>query len=460
MYRLIIIPLICIQSILIAQDTLTFNEFIYAIKNYHPVVKQANLIPELANQGLLKSRGAFDPVLAASFDQKNFDGKNYWTILESKLQIPTYYGISVEGGYQFVTGDYTDPSRTLPSIGLPQAGITATLGKGLYMDERRAFLKQAKLFKNVSKYEQIKELNEIYTSSVRAYINWSFAFEQQKTYINAVGLARERHIGLKNAFFLGERPAVDTLESYILLQTREASLQQADLEYTEAKLRLSTFLWMIDETPAELKENVSPVLLKNMSITYEWNNDSLSASARQLYDIHPDIKILEYKNNVLDIDKKLKISKLLPQLDVKYNFLYNPNQAIFFSDNYKWGVDFKIPIPMREARGDLGITKLKIKETEYAIALKKMELSAKLNTNFIKYNNYQSQRNLYREMYRNYQTLFQAEVSRFDLGESSVFLVNSREIKLIEAELKWYEMIAKSTNAFYELIQSTGKLIF
>jgi outer membrane protein TolC len=217
---------------------------------------------------------------------------------------------------------------------------------------------------------------------------------------------------------------------------------------------------MIDETPAELKENVSPVLLKNMSITYEWNNDSLSASTRQLYEIHPDIKILEYKNSVLDIDKKLKISKLLPQLDVKYNFLYNPNQAIFFSDNYKWGVDFKIPIPMREARGDLGITKLKIKETEYAIAMKKMELSAKLNTNFIKYNNYQSQRNLYREMYRNYQTLFQAEVSRFDLGESSVFLVNSREIKLIEAELKWYEMIAKSTNAFYELIQSTGKLIF
>jgi hypothetical protein len=157
MYRFIIIPLICIQSILIAQDTLTFNEFIYAIKNYHPVVKQANLIPELANQGLLKSRGAFDPVLAASFNQKNFDGKNYWTILESKLQIPTYYGISLEGGYQFVTGDYTDPSRTLPSIGLPQAGITATLGKGLYMDERRAFLKQAKLFKNVSKYEQIKE---------------------------------------------------------------------------------------------------------------------------------------------------------------------------------------------------------------------------------------------------------------------------------------------------------------
>ena len=42
---------------------------------------------------------------------------------------------------------------------------------------------------------------------------------------------------------------------------------------------------------------------------------------------------------------------------------------------------------------------------------------------------------------RDYGTLLKAEERKFDVGESSIFLVNSRETKLIESKLKAIEVI-------------------
>ncbi|WP_245916264.1 hypothetical protein [Aureicoccus marinus] len=40
------------------------------------------------------------------------------------------------------------------------------------------------------------------------------------------------------------------------------------------------------------------------------------------------------------------------------------------------------------------------------------------------------------DMIMNYRTLLQGEERKFNFGESSLFLINSRESKLIDAELK------------------------
>ena len=40
----------------------------------------------------------------------------------------------------------------------------------------------------------------------------------------------------------------------------------------------------------------------------------------------------------------------------------------------------------------------------------------------------------------NYQSLVKAEESRFELGESSLFLINSREIKALEAAEKLIDL--------------------
>ena len=46
-------------------------------------------------------------------------------------------------------------------------------------------------------------------------------------------------------------------------------------------------------------------------------------------------------------------------------------------------------------------------------------------------------------MVENYEKLLEAEIRKFDIGESSLFLINSRESKLIEARIKLISMETK-----------------
>jgi hypothetical protein len=47
----------------------------------------------------------------------------------------------------------------------------------------------------------------------------------------------------------------------------------------------------------------------------------------------------------------------------------------------------------------------------------------------------------------------------FETGESSLFLINARELAYIQAKLKWVESIAKSKKAFLSLKFNLAQLI-
>jgi len=60
------------------------------------------------------------------------------------------------------------------------------------------------------------------------------------------------------------------------------------------------------------------------------------------------------------------------------------------------------------------------------------------------------------EVLENYITMVKAEDRKFFLGESSLFLVNSRERKLIDAQLKQNEIQVKLLNTRAKLFNTLG----
>ena len=65
---------------------------------------------------------------------------------------------------------------------------------------------------------------------------------------------------------------------------------------------------------------------------------------------------------------------------------------------------------------------------------------------------------LYNQTYQNYEQLYQAELRKFQVGESTLFLVNSREISAIDAALKRAELLAKYQTAYQGVWYSGGAL--
>ena len=419
------------------ESVMTLSEYLGYVKTYHPIVKQANLIINNSEAKLLKARGAFDPKIEVDFNKKEFKNIEYYNNLNGAFKIPTYYGLEFKASFENNDGLYLNPEKRVPTDGLFAAGVSASLLKGLLINKRMASLKQAKFFINQAKEDQQILVNEILYNASLSYFDWLRTYNEKRVYQDFLKNAEIRFEGTKRAFLEGEKPAIDTLELGITLNIRKLNLEKASIKLVKTSLELSNFLWLIDNTPVEIQTHIIPDVktLKNIDITF---NIALFDSKYFEINNHPKIKSLEFKIQSLNIDSKLKMNNLLPKLDIQYNFLtQNPRQENSLNlENYKAGINFKLPLFLRKERGDFKLAKIKLQAATYENEVAKITIKNKVIALQQELSSFKTQSNYITSIVRDYNILLKAEERKFFLGESSLFLVNYRESKLIETKLK------------------------
>jgi outer membrane protein TolC len=104
------------------------------------------------------------------------------------------------------------------------------------------------------------------------------------------------------------------------------------------------------------------------------------------------------------------------------------------------------------------LAKLKIQDTELGQRQKLLELQNKVRSYYNEQINLVGQVDLYSDAVNNYERLLRGEQQKFNTGESSLFLINSREVSLIQAELKLVELLTKFNIADNGLIWASGTL--
>ncbi len=428
---------------------LDLENYLDLVKRFHPVVKQARLISEQGESNLLRARGSFDPRIKAGYDRKDFEGTEYYDLFDATFKIPTWYGIELKAKFEDNQGVYLNPQNTVPDDGLFAAGVSIPLGQGLFINERMASLKQAKIFRKQSEAEQQLAVNEILYEASTAYFEWYTSFNELKIYQNFIENAEKRYQGILKSYEAGDKPAIDTLEANIQIQDRQLSLEQARLNFYKATLKLGTFLWAENNTPLEVKEEVYPdtTFFENMK-------EYLKSLDADFIANHPKIRSLDYKVQILEFEKRLKANKLLPKLDVEYNFLNSePEFSGINNDNYKFGLNFSIPLFLRKERGDLQLAKLKLENAEFEVINNKLELTNKIKALERQFASYLNQLELIQDLVENYSRMLSAEERKLELGESSVFLVNTREKNLISVKLKQISLKQKLLDTRAELFR-------
>ena len=465
-YNILIFKLLASFSLFsqTSQDSLFSLEKLYdAIRNNHPVAKQAALIPAAAKANMMRARGAFDPFFYTYSDQKNYKGKNYYNLLESGFKLPTWWGIEGKVAYERSSGDFLNGENTLPPNGLVVAGVTVPLAQGLLIDQRRTILKQAEVFQQSAEWEQIDMMNDLlYQASVQ-YWGWVQAYNNAFILTNTYKNAYTRFLQVKEYLRLGDRAAIDTVEAYLQVQTRQYELNETLLQEKNARLLLSNFLWAENNVPLELTEKWEPEL-PVQDETYLPNIDSLQMLKNVAAQFHPNIQLYQFKIKQLDLERAWKQEKLKPKVNLTYNILtqevgkFPPIYANTFTQNFKWGLSIAFPILLRNERGDLAMTKIKMADASYALTQKSREIENKMQAYYNETQNLYTQSVLYKSINSNYLRLLQAEEIRFREGESSLFLINSRETKWIEAQSKLLEVRCKYYKSLAALAYSAGSL--
>jgi outer membrane protein TolC len=422
-------------------DTLGFDAFQTWVRAYHPIAAQAEINLRMGDMEVRQARGGFDPLIYGTMDKKEFKESTYYNKQEAGISIPTWAGVELNGTFERNTGQFLNPEGSLPTDGLFAAGASVNLGQGLILDERRAALRQAQIYQESTESQRQEFLNELYFNAADTYWNWAVTYENVIVLNEGVELARIRLDAIKSSYEQGDLPAIDTVEAFAILLNRQYSLQSAENAFFGATQLLNTFLWNEDGNPMFLEEGVLPQGLYDEFAPILEKEDLRVAVMS-----HPQLQIADFELASLAVDRRLKAQQILPVVKLKYNFLTenigNFNSP-FFENDYKWGVTVYTPLLLRKSRGALGLANAKIDFKQNSRDLKEVELRTKLEAEINSFEVINMQIVTFSQNVISLETLLRGELRRFEIGESSLFLVNAREVSLFSSMLTLNELVSK-----------------
>ncbi len=427
-----------------AQDStrLSFEEYMEWVRLYHPISAQADLNLRMGQMEVRQARGGFDPLLYGNLDKKDYKETTYYDKREAGVSIPTWMGVELNGSFEQNTGYYLNPESTVPSGGLLSAGASVNLGQGLILDERRAALRKAQIYQQSSEVERTRLLNELKLSATEMYWKWAMAYENLKVLNEGVELAEFRFRAVKTSFEQGDVAAIDTVEAFSQLLNRQYRLQTAENTYFATTQELNTYLWDESGSPMLLGDEIVPESLFGQSLGNPDPEELRTAVAS-----HPELRLTDYELASLDVEKRLKSQQIIPTIKLKYNFLTESfsqfEESQFYENNYKWGLSVYTPLLWRKSRGAVGLTKAKIDFKQNARDLKEIQLRNKLETELNNWQVLNQQLITFSANVESLQALLAGEVRRFEIGESSLFLVNAREVSVFDSRLTLNDLASK-----------------
>ncbi len=449
-----------LDSLFILPDSvkaLSLESLYASILRSHPLVKQSKLLNEVAKQEIRLARGAFDPKLETRLSTKEFNDKDYYNKWIASFTVPTWFPLDPKIGIERNSGAFIDPENSVPLNDNNKqifTGVSLPVGRGLFTDDRRAALQQAKLFTQIAEAEQIKLINKVLIAAAKDYWQWYYAYYNFRLLSQNTVIASEIFRRVKLNATLGEASAIDTVQAKITLQQRLVERQESYMDFITSGILISNYLWDANDNPLQLSTNVAPLLVRTDGQILELQTlEGLTALAKEN---HPELIKLRVKLDQLEIDRKLAVEYLKPKLDLSYNFLNQPIQpngefqSFTFLNDYKFGLDFSMPLLIRKERSKLEQTKIKIRSTGYERTQTGREIVNEINTIYNQLVNTNKILDQQNAMAHNYERLLTAELLNLENGESDLFKINVQQEKLIQSQSKLLKLKAE-----YEKLKAT-----
>lgn len=454
--------LLLFSSNIFAQQTdstiLPLQDFIAKVKQHHPLAKVAAIVEDKAVANIQIAKGGFDPIIDVERNAKTFDGKNYYTYNNGEIKIPLPIG-DFKTGIENNAGQFLFSEVTTGRSSY--AGIEIPLVKNVLIDKRRAALQQARIALNENRQQRSMMMNDLLLDAYISYNEWAGAYKQYSIFSEYVKVSAARLKLVNISFTNGDRAAMDTTEAFIQMQNFMLMQNDALITLNAATFQLNNFLWDKNEVAQQIANNVVPdtLVLSNPTLPMALQSFLTQSSAT-----NPFLLQYKYKIEGLEVERKLKFQNLLPEINAKANLLnrdFNPfkNAGLpLLENNNRWGIGIKIPLFFRQGRGEYKMAKLKLQETDLLFKQKMNETENKIKDYYNRVIILQTQINTANSALINYNALLKNELLRFTNGESSLFLVNSRENKVLEIKQKIIELQVKLLKANYTLNWAAGFL--
>ncbi len=435
-------------------QTLTLPELLNLVELYHPKLRGADVERRIASAKRLEKQGAFDPVFNVGtdylrfnteFDAKNPRGKVASSRLaDASVEFLTRSGLKVGAGTRFNFGKIKAPLSPTGEGGEYFVEFKMPLLRGFRINEKSAAERQALLGEPLADAQfQLTRL-DLLLKAATTYWDWVAAKRKLDVARSLLELSEFRLRAVRDRVSAGDLPQIDEVEAGAELQRRQGNVVKAERDLQKAAFKLSLFLWAPNGLPAPIPQEANVPTSNPPPVLFP--DDQATTGQTMALDRRPELRVIGLSRDITQIDLDLARNQRRPALDVAFS----PGRdagAGGIGNTLKAGVNFSLPLRQRTADGRIAASNLKLEKIALELLTERQRISTEvldalsaINTAYGRYQAAEQEVVLA-------QRLEEGERTRFQLGDSTLFLVNQRERATAEARSKLIEIQAEYEQA-------------
>jgi outer membrane protein TolC len=406
---------------------LTLDAFLDRVMRASPAARSLRLEDDRALAALLDARGGFDPYLTTGYEYKTEGDKDKLNVLRSGMVLPFDLPMSpnLTLDYRRGLGSSIDPSAFTSQIGETRFGVSFSPLQGLTTSKRRAALSKARLEPRRAEALQAQGRHRLLLDATRAFWTWVEARRILQVNRELLDLAtRRRNLVIRQAN-AGETAAVDSVEAKLAVVSREGKVAAARRKAEEARATLSVFLWNADGTPSSARYD-PPALPAPPTAS-----DSATAATTALSQ-RPELKEIALKQQQMQVEQRLARERLRPDLKLEAQVV-SYDDSPFDVNDVKLGFTIDQPLFFRGGRSEAERAEIETQALRFKRDLTQQKVRADVDAALVALRQSRRRVSAAERRVELARRLQQAEQRRFELGESTLFLVNQREQAFAEA---------------------------
>jgi len=421
---------------------LTFEDVIAIVDTSYPKILQGRVEVDKAEAKHLESKGAFDPFYKHISEFKRIQdivitGKAKNALHnEGQIELPTRSGVRLFGRFRVNPNDASTPFLQSGQSGEYTAGLLIPLLQGLGINKDRANEQKAGLGKIISRINlNLSRMNVIYDTAL-SYWEWIMSYKKLQVVTDLLELGEAQEKLVRQRVADGDLPAILIAEAEKEVRKRRGDQIAATRAMAKAGFKLALFLSGRAESQSP---SLSPANFTEPGIEpREISQTEIATATKRALSLRPELQLIDLRRDIARVELRLARNLMMPQVNLLYR------QGADTGTNgigmvLSGGVEMSVPLRQRRARGlarqaELDLKNLDLEEQflRQRITLEVEDAASEVNASLGRLK--QAEEELERA-----RRVEQGEQARFDLGDSSLLVVNLRQRARAEAEKKRIE---------------------
>lgn len=431
---------VCVGQERTDSGPLLLPELLDSVEKTYPLLRVAILDQEGAQAELRSAKGGFDPVFSARADGTPSGAYPGGRFDVGVFQPTPLWGASVFGGYRVSVGEFADYDGKLVTnqYGEARLGLAIPLLRDGLTDRRRTALGQAEAQVDIAQASaQEARLLARRVSGLR-YLDWVGAGLRKRVAVALVELAQKRDAGLLERTRRGDLAAIERTDNLRALVARQGLVVAARRAMELSALSLSLFHRNSSGKPILVSEHRLPPELPAPSPPEFGQPAFVEADRQRALQQRPELARLDKQKRQLELALRLAQNQAWPSLDVGAAVSQDFGPPGYPRDKTQVDVSlaFAFPTLNRAALGQVALRKVALEKWEAQKQWMMDQVGVEVSDVHSLLRQAAERVRLAEQEYALAKEVEEGERTRFNLGNSTLLLLNLREQATFDAALK------------------------